>query len=86
MRAIIEYKPNNPKTMEVDDPEEVEETDGYNMVNKHLPEVLFLSVNYLHQGHGPIERELQHVEPPDIPLNLEELFQIDEVPVGSPLR
>ena len=48
MRAIIEYKPNNPKTMEVDDPEEVEETDGYNMVNKHLPEVLFLSVNYLH--------------------------------------
>ena len=74
VRTIIKYEPNNPKTMKVDNPEKVKETDGYNVVNKHLPEVLFLPIKHLRQGQGPIKGELQHVEPPDIPLNLEQIF------------
>ena len=70
MGRIIENQPKNSKTVQVVDPEEVQKADGDNVVNKHFTEILALHVKELHESHGPVEGQLQHVVPPYTALNL----------------
>ena len=67
--TVVEDQAENSEAVEVKDPEDAEEADSNNVVNKHFTEVLSLCVEQLHEGHGPIEGQLQHVVPPHLRLN-----------------
>ncbi len=56
-------------TGEVADPREGQQSDGGQVVHKHFPEIFALHVEKLGDAQGPVEAQLDHVVPPDIPID-----------------